>query len=301
MKDIKEALGIIDDDIWYYKFLPNQNIIEEIAKIQAFKKSFIYSDTFLELNGTKFQFQFINYGETQLVYVVTIDNSKKYTILVNQPATEYGVGKTEFINLNRLNQLDPDVVIKPISYFSNNDHELYITPYYYQARCIGVETTNWGIWIPEPDSHFKNFNNDEKRIINSTMVAMLINLYDEENNKGIAKTRLDGGDFMLLKGFEEDNITFENISNHIKLIAARELTSISLDDYIDRIRLELSKNDLGENELIITGKKLREPLTIEEVETGIELGLALRNKKSQNNNVEKIIVKEKIIGDNNHE
>ena len=111
------------------------------------------------------------------------------------------------------------------------------------------------------------------------MVAMLIKLYNEENSMGIAKCRLDGGDFMLLKGFENNEISFENIINHLKLIAARELISISLDDYINKIRTELTNQE--NNELIITGKNLRRQLTNEEIETGIQLGLKLRKQNMQ--------------------
>ena len=111
------------------------------------------------------------------------------------------------------------------------------------------------------------------------MIAMLIKLYDDENNKGIANCRLDGGDFMLLKGYENNEISCDNIIKHLKLIAARELVPISLDDYINRIRIELANNE--EINSIVIGKKLRQPFTEEEIETGIEIGLALRNQNKQ--------------------
>lgn len=279
MADIKEALGIPNFGPWYLNMTEDQDIIEEMIKLKSFIASFIKSNTSDELKGDTIDIQFINYGKTQLVFVVTIDNSKQYTLLVNQPATIYGVGKKEYNNLNILNQVDPNLVIKPIEYYENDNHELYMTPYYHQARCVGVESTDWGIWVPEPSYHFENFDNDQRRVINTSMIAMLIKLYDDINKKGLSKCRLDGGDFMLLKGYENNEISFDNIIKHLKLIAARELVSISLDDYINRIRIELANKE--ESNLIVIGKKLRQPFTEEEIETGIEMGLALRNQNKQ--------------------
>lgn len=275
----KASLGIPSFDLWYMEVLPNQDVLEELTDMLNFVESIICNKEIIEFNSDNIDARFINYGETQLVFVVTVDNSKQYTLLINQPATKYGVGKNEFDILNKLNQLDSELVIKPMHYFKNGRYEAYMTPYYYQARCVGVETTQWGIWIPEPEYHFEIFNENDRKVINSAMVAMLIKLYDEENSKGIAKCRLDGGDFMLLKGFENSEISFENITNHLKLIAARELVSISLADYINKIRAELTNQ--GNNELIITGKNLRQRLTNEEIETGIEMGLKLRKQKKR--------------------
>ena len=83
---------------------------------------------------------------------------------------------------------------------------------------------------------------------------------------------------MLLKGFENNKIDFENIYNNIKLIAARKLIDISLDEYINRLRIELSNGIFLDDELSIIGKKLKNSLSNEEIETGIELGLKLRKK-----------------------
>ena len=279
MINIKDSLGIPNFELWYMEVLPNQDVLEELTDMLNFVESIICNKEIIEFNSDNIDVRFINYGETQLVFVVTVDNSKQYTLLINQPATKYGVGKNEFDILNKLNQLDSELVIKPMYYFKNGRYEAYMTPYYYQARCVGVETTQWGIWIPEPEYHFEIFNENDRKVINSAMVAMLIKLYDEENSKGIAKCRLDGGDFMLLKGFENNEISFENITNHLKLIAARELVSINLADYIDKIRAELTNQ--GNNELVITGKNLRQRFTNEEIETGIEMGLKLRKQKKR--------------------
>ena len=279
----KKSLGIPNFGPWYLELLPNQNCTREIINIYSFLNSMIDSECIDVLKGNSINIQFINYGRTQLVFVVTVDNEKKYTLLVDQPATMYGTGNDEFNNLKRLNQIDSNIVIKPIDYYSNNNQELYITPYYYQSRCIGIEVKNWGMWIPEPIYHFEIFNDNQRNIINSTMVALLITLYDEENKKGIAKCRLDGGDFMLLKGFENNKIDFENIYNNIKLIAARKLIDISLDEYINRLRIELSNGIFLDDDLFIIGKRLKNSLSNQEIETGIELGLKLRKKNMQIN------------------
>lgn len=83
---------------------------------------------------------------------------------------------------------------------------------------------------------------------------------------------------MLLKGFENYEFNFDNIYKNMKLIAARELISLDFQEYIDRLRIELADNMLRDDELIIIGKKLQNPLTDDEIEIGIEMGLKLRNK-----------------------
>ena len=278
MLDMNDSLGIPNFGPWYLELSSDQDCLIELLNIYDFMESIVDSNRVYEFNGNTIDIQFINYGEVQLVFVITVDNNRQYTILINQPATKYGVGKNEFNNLNKLNKIDCNVVIKPMYYFERYNQELYITPYYYQARCIGIDTTVWGIWVPEPDYHFKNFNNEERKIINATMVALIVKLYDEENNMGLSKCRLDGGDFMLLKGFENYEFNFDNIYKNMKLIAARELISLDFQEYIDRLRIELADNMLRDDELIIIGKKLQNPLTDDEIEIGIEMGLKLRNK-----------------------
>ena len=215
MEDITKNLGIPNFGPIYLELLPGQNSDDEFMKIYYFVSRVVSSG---EIGKFKdIDVQFINYGRTQLVFVVTMDNSRQYTLLVNQPATKFGVGEREYNNLNELNQLDSSIVIKPICYCKAGIQELYVTPYYYQARCIGIETTKWGIWIPEPNYHFKVFNENERKVINSTMVAILVKLYDKEKNVGLSKCRLDGGDFMLLKGFENNDISPENILDNMEV------------------------------------------------------------------------------------
>ena len=266
---ILDNLGIPNCGPQYLELTEEQHWLNEIDTIRDM--IIMCLDSF---EGKEKSIKFINYGRTQLVYVINIDD-KLYTMLINQPATKLGTGKKEYENLLKLNELDSNIVIKPIKYVENGKSEAYITPYHYQSRCVGATPYNWGTWVPEPSYHFRDFTDDDRKIINSCMVALLIKLYNEETQKGLAKVRLDGGDFMLDKGYEED-VSIDNIMNNIKLIAARELINISLDDYINLIREELS----GRNkDNILIGRDLRINMNNDEIEEGISLGLSLRNKK----------------------
>lgn len=135
------------------------------------------------------------------------------------------------------------------------------------------------MWIPEPEYLFYNFKLQDKKVINTSMVALLVKLYDNKEKKGLAGIRLDGGDFMLEKGFEDYDINFENILKRMKLIAARKLETIELPEYISRIKQELSGQVTNNQELKIIGKKLRIPLGLDEIEDGIKLGFTLRDKE----------------------
>ena len=67
------------------------------------------------------------------------------------------------------------------------------------------------MWIPEPKYRFYNFKPQDKKVINASMVALLIKLYDCKEKRGLTEVRLDGGDFMIEKGFENYDINFENV------------------------------------------------------------------------------------------
>ena len=110
------------------------------------------------------------------------------------------------------------------------------------------------------------------------MIALVVKLYDEENKKGISKWRFDRGDFMLLKGFENDEINEENIIKRLKMISARKLITIELNEYIEKMKIELKNGIKDGEEKIIIGKNLRCPFSEEEIEEGIKLGLKLREK-----------------------
>ena len=259
---MKENLGIQNYGPQYFFVRENQNNSEEMIKKHMFIAKFISN------NYSNFKsLSFINYGRYELVYVLELDDGKKYTLLINQPNIEYGLIRNEYINLNMLSR--ENKVIKPIKYCTDGENELYITPYVEQARCIGVEKDKWGVWVPEPNYHFREFSDNEQRIITTTMVSLLIKNYDEENELGISKIRLDGGDFMLRKGYE-DSINYSGILRNIELVAAREMISISLDQYIKYLMDELTtKTDSN----VLVGKQLKRVLNKVDVADGILLGM----------------------------
>jgi len=275
-----ESLGIENYGEWYIRHLPEQNEKEEFKKVNDFISEFISKTDMEELKGKK-HIKFINYGDTQLVFVVTINEEKQYALLLNQPKTEVGQGLEEYNNLINLNKNHPDIVIRPLKYYvnpANPQQELYITPYYFKARCVGVNEKDWGIWIPEPEYHFKDFNQTERKIINKCMIALVVKLYDEKNKRGISKWRFDGGDFMLLKGFEKEEINKENILKKLLMISARKLITIEFNEYIDKMKIELKNGLKEEDKKIIIGKNLRCPFSEEEIEEGIKFGMILREK-----------------------
>lgn len=280
-----EPLGIPSLGYEYLRLLPGQNRKEEFNKTTLFLLKIIKSEQIPEFKGGRQKLQFINYGDTELVYVLNVDD-KKYAILVNQPHTKFGVVKKEYDNLIELVKKFPNYIIAPYYYFKDEEtkKELYIAPYVYQSRCIGVLEHNWGEWVPEPDYHFRDYPEEQRIVINSCMIALLIKFYDGEKNLGIGACKIGGGDFMLEKGYENEEITQENILKRMKLIAAREFISISLDDYIIRIKEEFCKRTYYSTEeerdkSILINYKARAPMLTKDIQKGIELGLALR--KSQ--------------------
>ena len=283
-----EALGIPSAGYEYMRVLPSQEgwhqRINEFFKIRNFLIDVINSNQIREFQGPNKRLQFINYGDTQLVYVLTV-GKRMYTLLVGQPATEFGVVKKEYENLRLLGKNNRENIVIPIKYCQdrNNHKELYVTNYIYQARCIGIEDTEWGIWIPEPEYHFQEFSQEFKSIINSSMIAILVKCFDDKNNLGIGACRLDGGDFMLEKGFENEKITYESILRRIKLISARELLPMSLKEYVNKIEEEFSKSNIkkdGDKPMLINHNG-KATMSLEEIHKGIELGYKLREKQKE--------------------
>ena len=83
---------------------------------------------------------------------------------------------------------------------------------------------------------------------------------------------------MLLKGFEKEEINEENILKKLLMISARKLITIELNEYVDKMRIELKNGLKEEDEKIIIGKNLRCPFSEEEIEEGIKFGMNLREK-----------------------
>lgn len=282
----KEKLGLPNGDMVYHKIDSNQNTLMELIATQKFLniEFFEYIRTkYPELYSLDMELEFINYGDTQLVYVLKT-KGKMYAILMGQPAAQYGIVKSEYDNLNYLALNNPKEIVCPIGYFTNDQRELYIAPYLYQARCIASQESGWGLYIPEPNYRFETFNKKERLIVNSSIIALLIKLFDDKKSLGLATCKIGGGDFILEKEWSNEGTTFENTLNRMKLIAARELIEIDLQEYIYLIREEFSKrtyyNKVSERDTrIIINHKSRIPMTEEEIEKGIEIGFQLRKNR----------------------
>lgn len=287
---INESLGIPGNGFEYIKLdsskkgLDNlETRINEFMGITEFLKEVVFEKGVPEFQGRDKRLRFINYGDTQLVYVLEV-NDRPYTILLGQPASEFGIVKREHDNLKRLSKGNAGNVVSPLHYFQNKDgnRELYVTPYIHQARCIASDDSDgWGVYVPEPDYHFRSFSDEERSIVNSSMIALLVKMYDQKNKKGIAACKIGGGDFILEKGYEDESLTHENVLKRMKLIAARDMVSMSLEEYIETLRYEFSKrtyyrNEADRDKSILVNHKSRIPMSEEEINNGIEIGLKLR-------------------------
>lgn len=282
-----EPLGIPSVGIEYFKLKSEQKLLQEFMDTQDFLEEVISSNTLQEFQGMPKSLQFINYGDTQLVYVLSIAD-RKYTLLLGQPATEFGTVKREYDNLRVLSKTGNENIVTPMQYFKNGkgNRELYVTPYIYQSRCIACDDENWGVYVPEPYYHFKPFSEQERSVVNSCMIAMLVRMYDDKNKRGIGACKIGGGDFMLDKGYEEEPLTYENIAQNMRLIAARELVPMEFEEYKDKLREEFSqrtyyKNESQRDKSILINHKCRVPMTEQEIENGIKLGMILREKDKQ--------------------
>lgn len=281
----KDLLGLPNGLYPYVQPSQGHSVKFEIEGINEVFLELIQSNSFPEIIGKEsIDIDFINYGDTELVYVLTKDNdpSKQYAILVNQPPIPFGTVEKEYNNLIKLNQKHPEVVA-PLFYFHNADktRELYIMNYYHQSRCIGCDFHGWGIWIPEPYYRFQTNKPENNKIINACMIALLIEFYDEDEKLGVAACKIGGGDFMLEKGFENEEINYTNIVKRMKLIGCREFIHIELDDYIELIRKEFTKSTYYKtfkerDPSILINHKCRIGMNSNDIEDGIKLGLELR-------------------------
>jgi len=274
-----KSLGIGTINSAYIETNDIQDKNHEYIKINKFLNK--YKQYYAEkknIDISTLKLDFINYGKTELVYVLTDGTGQQSTILVKQPAVEFGKVKQEANNLTQLNKVDSKVVA-PIDYFSYGDQELFVTTYIKQARCIASDGV-WGMYIPEPFYRFEPFTQEQKSLVNSCMIAKLISLYDVDKCRGISKCKLGGGDFILPKDWESKTPTIDNILDNLYLIAARDMISCSFDEYVDIIRDEFSKRTIGDDQdslrLNIRG---RVPMEYEEIEQGIALGKQLLSQK----------------------
>lgn len=271
-KESHENLGIENMNAAYIETNEIQETKYEYKKITKFLN--LYKEHYAKNNNMSvddIKIEFINYGKTELVYVLTDKLKNQYTLLVKQPKVSLGEVKKEAENLVGLNALHENIVA-PVEYFNLYDQELFVTPYIYQARCIASDQ-KWGMYIPEPFYRFVPFTEEQESIINQCMIAKLVSFYDFLNNEGVASCKLGGGDFILPKGWELEHPTIENTLNNLYFIAAREKLNCSFDEYTELLIQEFSKRTIGEDEdKFIINKRGRVPMNIIDIQNGIELG-----------------------------
>lgn len=278
-------LGIGSIHPLYIEVKEDQNVEEEYAKIVRFLRTFIfyYAEKY-NADSRDINIRFINYGKTELVYVLTEKSGYRVTLLVKQPAVELGAVKKEADNLKELKKYD-EKVVAPIDYFSVDGQELYMTPYINQARCVASDRC-WGMYIPEPYYRFENFTEQQAKIVTTCMIAKLVSFFDFKNNEGIKGCKLGGGDFMLLKGWELQVPTIENTLENLYFIAARDKIHCSFEEYLNIIRKEFSRRTINESqEQLVMNLRGRVAMSPEDIESGIKLGQQLietRNNKVLN-------------------
>lgn len=283
---MEQRLGIPSSGFEYQNLLQGQDGLEEYIKTEKFLAQVFNEDIRScapELFSENMYLQFINYGDTELVYVLET-NLRQYTVLVGQPAVKNGTIRKEYDNLQLLAELEPDVIVKPEYYFTNNERELYITPYFFQARCIASQNHGWGIYIPEPYYRFENFSSEEETFVNISIIANLVRLYNEKQQVGLASCKIGGGDFILQKEWSIEPKSIENTLKKMKLIAARELIQTSFNNYLEMLRNEFSirtyyKSLEERDPSIFINHKSRVPMRKEDIDAGIQLGMKLRNVK----------------------
>lgn len=289
LKDIfsgsnENNLGIEFLNPAYIEINENQNKNEEWIKINKFLDSYMrYYSVKNDVEFNDLKLEFINYGKTELVYVLSDKKGNKNTLLVKQPSTGYGEIKKEAENLIELSKSNDNIIV-PIEYFENGEYELYTTPYIYQARCI-ASYYSWGMYVPEPFYHFESFTKEQEKIVNICMIAKLVSLYDFKTKQGICNCKLGGGDFILKKGWENTLPTVENTLNNLYLVAARKKIYCEFEDYLLVLKNEFSKvtiNEKKENIIINLSGKL--PMQKEDIEFGIEIG----KKIIENKNINKV-------------
>lgn len=260
-----EVNEIQDKDDEYRKIL---RFLELFVKHYIVNKGLSFEDVKLE---------FINYGKTELVYVLTEKSGERVTLLIKQPAVRLGEVYQEMQNLLELKERD-DSVVAPKDYFQVGDQELYVTPYINQARCVASDGT-WGMYVPEPIYRFVSFSKEQEKIVNTCMIAKLVSLYDHDKLEGISCCKLGGGDFMLEKGWEQETPTIEGTLNQMYLIAARSKVKCSFEEYLDIIRKEFSKATIKEDQSqLVINLRGRVPMNPSVIEDGINLGLSLSKK-----------------------
>lgn len=292
--DPQPGIGLPYEDIFFIRNKPENDRSESQNEIKLFlEDAFSFKnpdsivnnlpeDKFGLENLSKIQIDFINWGNTQLVYLASLlysnNKKEKLAVLVNQPTTPFGSGLREFENLKKLSDLDSNFVVRPFCYFSNKEQkqELYVSPYIEKAKCIIGVKEKWGVFDPDPLYHYEQFSDETSDQILANMIGLLVYYYDPKSGLAIVKTQISGDDFILEKKWEE-NPTISNI----KLIAARELKEIKFNDYINKIKCEFLKGTNLKKKCVKEGGfeinyGSEKPIPQDITQKGIDLGMHLK-------------------------
>ena len=225
---------------------------------------------------------FMNYGNTELVYLVTLSDNSKYAALINQPHIDNKIVSTEYQNLKRLFDKDSRFIIEPHAIYENQKYSIYLTSYLDNALCIAnsrADESKLGVYNPLPCYHFQDFNSLTSDYVNISRIAHLVNSYDERYELGIAKTQISGNDFMLAKKTNLDDL--DSVVNNMKLIGARDSINVSFENYIsmikDEFKIATHRNDyLVKKGFFKINHHSRIPFSKEIIQEGIEQGMSLR-------------------------
>ncbi len=230
-------------------------------------------------DSDRLQLSFMNYGNTELVYLLNI-NKQKYTLLINPPHMDKTVIKNQFQNLRRLHNNDSRFIVNAHSFFENEKYAMYLTEYIDNALCVGNEEPNvLGVWNPLPHYHFEEFNRETSDLVNISRIAHIVNLYDDLNQIGISKTQISGNDFMLTQNTDFQDL--QSIIDNTRIIGARDSISIPFEHYIELLREEFqvatSRTDIDvlEGRLKINHHS-KMPISKDIINEGIEQGYMLR-------------------------
>jgi len=232
-----------------------------------------------------FNISFLNYGNTELVYLLTFPDNSKYIALINQPQTDKEVVLKEYENLKRLFNIDPRHVIETHGFFETEKNSLYITSYLEDALCIAnfpIHDKKLGIYVPTPVYHFDEFDDVTSRYVNVARIAHLVNFYDDTAGLGLANVEISGSDFMLAK--DTDLADPNSILYNMKLLGARNTINVSFDEYISLVRKEFRIATERYHPSVMDGSfkiNSHSRMCIDEkvIDAGIQVGLYLREHK----------------------
>jgi|GEM_PF-1106293 hypothetical protein len=237
---------------------------------------------------------FFQHGRDHLIFLITLgddteQNSKCFVVSVSQPRSEQGSTKEEFDNLQRLFAIDPRFVVEPFAFYSWRGYGLFASEYINRGHCVFSRMKldederfyPWGVLSPgERYFSFQEFNAETAQAVKAAMIALLVAYYDAERGQGLAQTHFSGDDYILTQDFRHDDP--KTVLPNLRLAAARGWIQVSLDDYLALLRREFRIGVRYYMPEVVNGElsvnhRAELPLSEREIETGIQLGLKIRD------------------------